>query len=127
MADPSRACGSNLPTGSDRALGLVDFTLYPHLDHPSMPENSLANAERWAARVAVPAYAIDDQTAIKVIDGSRRSRLRGPLETVCALMGCLGTGSFLRATRARSTCIMATRDQCFDFKASGVMRMILFP
>ena len=59
----------NPPTGSDRALGMVDFSLFPHLDHPSMPDNSLANAERWAAGVDVPAYAIDDQTAIKVIDG----------------------------------------------------------
>jgi dipeptidase E len=57
------------PTGSDRMLGLVDFTLYPHLDHPEMPDTSLANIERWAAGVQVPAYAIDDQTAIKVIDG----------------------------------------------------------
>jgi len=58
-----------LPTGSDRMLGLVDFTLFPHLDHPDMPDTSLANIERWAAGVQVPAYAIDDQTAIKVIDG----------------------------------------------------------
>jgi dipeptidase E len=58
----------NPPTGSDRALGLVDFSLFPHLDHPSLPDNSLANAERWAAGIPVPAYAIDDQTAIKVID-----------------------------------------------------------
>jgi dipeptidase E len=57
------------PTGSDRMLGLVDFTLYPHLDHPELPDTSLANIERWAAGVPVPAYAIDDQTAIKVIDG----------------------------------------------------------
>ena len=56
-------------TGSDRALGLVDFTLYPHLDHPSMPEASLANLERWAAGVDMPVYLIDDQTAITVIDG----------------------------------------------------------
>ena len=60
----------NPPTGSDRALGMVDFSLFPHLDHPSMPDNSLADAERWAAGIAVPAYAIDDQTAIKVIDGA---------------------------------------------------------
>ena len=60
----------NPPTGSDRALGMVDFSLFPHLDHPSMPDNSLANAERWAAGIPVPAYAIDDQTAIKVIDGA---------------------------------------------------------
>ncbi len=61
--------GIDPPTGSDRALGLVDFSLYPHLDRPSMPENSLANLERWAAGVDVPAYVFDDQTAIKVIDG----------------------------------------------------------
>jgi dipeptidase E len=29
----------------------------------------MANAERWAARIGAPAYAIDDQTAIKV-DGA---------------------------------------------------------
>ncbi len=61
---------SNLPTGDDRALGLVDFSVFPHLDYPSFPENSQANAERWAAMGPVPTYAIDDQTAIKVIDGN---------------------------------------------------------
>jgi dipeptidase E len=35
-----------------------------------MPDNTLANAEKWAANVAGPAYAIDDQTAIKVTDGT---------------------------------------------------------
>ena len=60
---------SNLPTGDDRALGLVDFSVFPHLDYPSFPENSLANAERWAAKGPVPTYAIDDQTAIVVLDG----------------------------------------------------------
>ena len=59
----------HLPTGDDKALGLVDFSVFPHLDHPSFPENSLANAEKWANMGLVPAYAIDDQTAIKVIDG----------------------------------------------------------
>ena len=62
--------GSNPPTGSDRALGLVDFTLYAHLDHPDMPDASLAYIERWAAGIPVPAYAIDDQTAIVVRDGT---------------------------------------------------------
>jgi dipeptidase E len=57
------------PTGGDRALGLVDFAMFPHLDHENLPDNSMANAEKWAAGVGVPAYAIDDQTAIKVIDG----------------------------------------------------------
>jgi dipeptidase E len=35
-----------------------------------MPENSMADAEKWAAGLTVPAYAIDDQTAIRVIDGT---------------------------------------------------------
>jgi dipeptidase E len=61
--------GIDPPTGSDRALGLVDFSLYPHLDRPSMPGASLANIEQWAAGIPVPAYAIDDQSAITVIDG----------------------------------------------------------
>jgi dipeptidase E len=60
---------SNLPTSDDRALGLVDFSVFPHLDYPSFPENSLVNAEKWAAKGPVPTYAIDDQSAIKVIDG----------------------------------------------------------
>jgi dipeptidase E len=58
------------PTGGDRALGLVDFAMFPHVDHENMPDNSMANAKKWAARVPVPAYAIDDQTAIKVTDGT---------------------------------------------------------
>ena len=61
--------GVNTPIYSDRALGLVDFALYPHLDYPSFPDNSLASLERWAAKLDVPAYLIDDQTAITVIDG----------------------------------------------------------
>ena len=67
--EPLGIPASNLPTGDDRALGLVDFSLFPHLDHEKFPENSLVNAEKWAARVPVPTYAIDDQTAITVIDG----------------------------------------------------------
>lgn len=55
---------------SDRALGIVDFAIFPHLDHENMPENSMADAEKWAASMPVPSYAIDDQTAIKVTDGS---------------------------------------------------------
>ena len=58
------------PTGDDRALGIVDFSIFPHLGHELMPDNTMAEAERWAADIAGPAYAIDDQTAIKVIDGT---------------------------------------------------------
>ena len=58
------------PTGGDRALGVVDFSIFPHLDHEDLPDNTMANAERWAAGMPCPAYAIDDETAIKVIDGA---------------------------------------------------------
>src|SRR5258708_2855376 len=51
----------------DRTLGVVDFSIFPHLD--AFPGNALADAERWAAAIGVPAYAIDEQTAIKVEDG----------------------------------------------------------
>jgi dipeptidase E len=58
------------PTGGDAALGVVDFAIFPHVDHKDMPDNSMANAEEWAAGLPVPGYAIDDQTAIKVTDGA---------------------------------------------------------
>lgn len=60
---------SALLTGSDQALGLVDFSVFPHLERADMPDTSLANIERWAAGLSVPAYAIDDQTTIRVVDG----------------------------------------------------------
>ena len=56
--------------GDDRTLGVVDFSIFPHLDHPMLPENTMADAERWAAGIAGPSYAIDDDTAIKVSDGA---------------------------------------------------------
>jgi dipeptidase E len=58
--------GWKSPTGDDRALGIVDFSIFPHL---GFRENTMAAAEKWAAEVAVPAYAMDDETAIKVVDG----------------------------------------------------------
>ncbi len=46
--------------------------VFPHLDNPALPDNNMANAEKWATGLDVPAYAIDDQTAIQVIDGAVR-------------------------------------------------------
>jgi dipeptidase E len=57
------------PSGGDETLGLVDFSIFPHLDHEDLPLNTMANAERWASGLGgPPAYAIDDETAIKVTD-----------------------------------------------------------
>ncbi|MFE2629628.1 Type 1 glutamine amidotransferase-like domain-containing protein [Streptomyces sp. NPDC059374] len=58
------------PTGDDSALGVVDFSIFPHVDHPDLPENTMAEAEKWAAGLPNPAYAIDDDTAITVTDGA---------------------------------------------------------
>jgi dipeptidase E len=58
------------PEGGDRALGVIDFAIFPHLDHPDLPENTVGEAEKWAATLPVPGYAIDDQTAIKVVDAT---------------------------------------------------------
>ena len=59
-----------LPPESDKSLGLVDIAIHPHLDYELFPENSMANLEKLAATIPVPSYLIDDQTAIKVVDGA---------------------------------------------------------
>lgn len=57
------------PTGDDAVLGLVDFAIFPHLDHELLPSQTAATAQRWAAGLDCPGFAIDDQTAIRVVDG----------------------------------------------------------
>jgi dipeptidase E len=61
--------GLNPPVGREEGLGMVDFAMIGHLDNPDMPDFSLAGLEQWAAGIPGPAYAIDDETAIKVVDG----------------------------------------------------------
>jgi len=58
------------PAGDDTTLGVVDFSICPHVAQDGRQGNSMAFAERWAAGLGAPAYAIDDQTAIKVVDGT---------------------------------------------------------
>ena len=58
-------------TGSDQGLGLVDFSIYPHLDRKDgLPPPTTEELETWAAGLSIPAYVIDDDTAIKVVDGA---------------------------------------------------------
>jgi len=57
-------------TGGDTTLGIVDFSMFPHLDSPDCPENTMAAAQKWAAEIKGPAYVTDAQTAIKVSDGT---------------------------------------------------------
>jgi dipeptidase E len=58
------------PTGGDEMLGVVDFVMFPHVDYEMMPDFSMSHAEKWAADQSVPAYVMDVQTAIKVVDGT---------------------------------------------------------
>jgi dipeptidase E len=51
-------------------LGIVDFSICPHLAQDGMPGNSIGEAEQWATGISGPAYAMDDETAIKVVDGA---------------------------------------------------------
>ena len=58
------------PSGDDTTLGVVDFSICPHLAQDGRPGNSMAEAEQWAAGISGPAYAMDDASAIKVVDGT---------------------------------------------------------
>jgi dipeptidase E len=58
------------PSGDDSTLGLVDFSICPHVNGDDKPGNTMAEAESWAAGISGPAYAIDDDTAFKVVDGT---------------------------------------------------------
>jgi dipeptidase E len=58
------------PSGDVSTLGLVDFSICPHLDPSGESGNTMAEAEEWVAGISGPAYAIDDQTAITVVDGA---------------------------------------------------------
>lgn len=53
---------------NDEGLGIVDFAIFPHLGYPGLPTHSLDHARAWIKTLDTPGYAIDDQTAIKVID-----------------------------------------------------------
>ena len=44
-----------------KSVGVLELT--------ALPSNTLPAAERWAAKLDNPAYAVDDDTAFKVVDG----------------------------------------------------------
>ena len=67
----SSADTSPAPPWSDWAGGRWECwssLIFPHLENPDLPDNTMAAAERWAAEMSGPAYAIDDETAVKVVD-----------------------------------------------------------
>lgn len=68
FATPQGDLDRILVTG--QGAGLVDFAVIPHFEHPDHLDASTANAEKWAARIPAPTYAIDDDTAVTVVDGA---------------------------------------------------------
>jgi dipeptidase E len=52
-----------------RGAGLTDFAVIPHFNNPNFQTACGANAATWAAKIPAPVYAIDDQTALKVLPG----------------------------------------------------------
>jgi len=58
------------PAGGDEALGVVNFSIFPHIGNPGCPQNTWEAAEKWAAEIGNPAYGTDDETAIKVVNGA---------------------------------------------------------
>jgi dipeptidase E len=64
--------GSEIALEGEGALGFVNFALSVHLDNPNpiFEDHSVANVAKWAAGMSVPTYAIDDETAIKVTNGT---------------------------------------------------------
>ena len=53
-----------------KGAGFIDFAMIVHANGEGRPDASFAAAPKWAAKLPVPVYAIDDQTAIKVIGDS---------------------------------------------------------
>jgi dipeptidase E len=80
------------PTGGDETLGLVDFSICPHLAPDGGPGNSMAEAESWAATIDVPAYAVDDETAFKVVDGNVEIVSEGTWKLLTPSPAASGTG-----------------------------------
>jgi len=94
------------PTGGDRTLGIVDFSIFPHLDHELPPENTMADAERCRRN---PGSGIGDRRRDRHQGDRRhrRRRLRGALEAVLLLTPAGSAASLANLTsraRMRKSC-----------------------
>ncbi len=54
----------------DEGLGYVDFLVRPHLNSPYFPNINLDTLGKFAEEFAEIFYALDDNSAIKVVDGN---------------------------------------------------------
>ena len=53
---------------SEDALGFVDLYVRPHLNSPYFPNVRKENIEKIAEKIRKPIYALDDQSALKIVD-----------------------------------------------------------
>ena len=51
-------------------MGLTKFAVIPHFENKNHFASSWTNAEKWASKLPVPVYAIDEDTALKVTDNN---------------------------------------------------------
>lgn len=54
---------------SEHALGLVDFYIRPHFNSPHFPQVTEERISEIAKEVLETIYALDDMSAVKVVDG----------------------------------------------------------
>ena len=70
-----------LPSGGDKALGIVDFAIFPHVGSPGCPENTMEAAEKWSKEIGIPGYATGSETAISVVNGTVKVISEGDWKT----------------------------------------------
>lgn len=55
--------------GDDDGLGFIDFQIRPHFNSPDFPKARAGYLEEMAKEITEPIYALDDDSALKVVDG----------------------------------------------------------
>ncbi|MGA7158651.1 MAG: Type 1 glutamine amidotransferase-like domain-containing protein [Acidobacteriaceae bacterium] len=70
MTFPTPEGGVTMNFITAKGAGFVEFAMVVHANDGSRPDATFENAERWAAKLPVPVYAIDDQSAVKVVGES---------------------------------------------------------
>lgn len=62
--------GDDMEEKNMDGLGFVDFYFLPHLNSPYFPARMEENAKRVASEISKKIYFLDDQSALKVVDGN---------------------------------------------------------
>ncbi|MEV0839149.1 Type 1 glutamine amidotransferase-like domain-containing protein [Actinocatenispora sera] len=70
MVFPTPDGGAERTFVTARGAGLVGFAVIPHFEHEHHPDASRDNARTWAGKLPVPTYAIDDESAVRIVDGA---------------------------------------------------------